>query len=260
MFSVQTLGALTSAQEGAGNWRQQMDAIVANKMVSQLDTNGDGQLSLSEIENALGLSGGTTSGATGSDASGSSSSTGATDGLSAAFASVDTNGDGELSVGELANALGQLQGHHGHHHHHVDNDDDDGNGNGNGNGAANALASNGSVSTAVPGGSTTGASGSTGTIPTDPTATAGVSGVSSTDPGTTTSGSGGTTPDPTSTTTGVASTTTGSTASDGSQTIDGLTSAEFATALQAFLTSLAQSQAANLNAMAQASSPTSVTA
>src|SRR5262249_9644004 len=74
----------------------------------------DGQLSLSEVENALGASGGT----------GSSSSADATGGLASAFAQVDANGDGELSSGELANTLnqttgpGQVSGHHGHHRHH----------------------------------------------------------------------------------------------------------------------------------------------
>jgi hypothetical protein len=43
-------------------------------------------------------------------------------------------------------------------------------------------------------------------------------------------------------------------------TLDGLTNADFAQALQAFLNSLAQSQAANLNALAQTTNPTNVTA
>src|SRR6185437_2787958 len=89
---------------------------VANQMITQLDSNGDGQLSLSEIENALSGANGTTSGASGSDPS--------INGLAAAFAQVDANGDGELSADELTNALnqmtgpGQVPGHHGHHGHH----------------------------------------------------------------------------------------------------------------------------------------------
>jgi len=43
-------------------------------------------------------------------------------------------------------------------------------------------------------------------------------------------------------------------------TLDGLTNADIAHALQAFLASLAQSQAANLNALGQSTNPTSVTA
>lgn len=114
MFSGQTLGALTSAQEGSGGWRQQMDAGLANQMIGQLDSDGDGSLSLSEIENALG----TTSTTNGGN---STSSTDAQDGLSAAFAAVDANGDGQLSSDELTNALGQMQTQHAHghgHHHH----------------------------------------------------------------------------------------------------------------------------------------------
>jgi mucin-2 len=270
MFSGQTLGALTSAQEGASNLRQAIDALVANQLVSQLGSNGE--LSLAQVENALGVSGGTASGssATGSSApSSTSSNTVSTlDGLAAAFASVDTNGDGQLSADELANALnqmtgpGQTPGHHGHHHHHVDNDGDDG--------AANALASTGSASTTSPGtsttgsgSSTTGASGSTGTGASDPSSITGTTASGSTTSGPTTSGStttGAAASDPTTTSSSVASTSSNSTSTNTVSTLDGLTSAEFATALQAFLASLAQSQAANLNAMAQANNPTSVTA
>jgi hypothetical protein len=234
MFSGQTLGALTTAQERAGDWRHQMDSIVADQMVSQLDTNGDGSLSLSEIESALGVSGG-------SDGSGSPSPTGASsnaiDGLTAAFAQVDSNGDGQLSADELTSALGQMQGHRGHHHHHhPDGDQDD------------ALASSSGAASNPPGGSTTGAAGSTGTTPTDPTTSdpAAASGVAA--PADASAGSGAAASASTSTSTNTVA------------TLDGLTNADFAEALQAFLASLAQSQAANLNALGQSASPTSVTA
>lgn len=93
-------------------------------MIGAVDINSDGELSLSEIENALG-------------ANGASSPTDATtslsaDALSHAFSSIDTNGDGEISASELTNALAAqngsqdtqaLQGQQGpqgaHHHHHA---------------------------------------------------------------------------------------------------------------------------------------------
>ena len=214
MFSGQTLGALTSAQEGAGGWRQQMDSIVANSMISQLDSNGDGSLSLSEIQNALG---GSSSAGSSTSASTSSNTVSTLDGLAGAFAAVDANGDGELSADELTNALGQLgqgqgqggvHGHHGHHHH--------------GGGDIDALLGNG--------GSTDGS--------TDPTSASGS----------------------TSTSSDTASTASSSTTSNTISTLDGLSTADVAQALQAFLNSLAQSQAANLSALAQQSKPTSVTA
>ena len=113
-FAPDVLSALISAQAGPPTSSQ-----VAQGLISTLDSNGDGSLSLSEITNALNGSGGT---------SGSSQTSGTSSGLSAAFGKIDTNGDGQLSADELASALttaaqdaqnGQgPQGAHGHHHHH----------------------------------------------------------------------------------------------------------------------------------------------
>ena len=222
MFSGQTLGALTSAQEGASNLRQAIDSFVANQIVSQVGSNGG--VSLSQIENAIGGSGGTTSGASASSST-STNTPSTLDGLAGAFSALDTNGDGQLSADELTNALnqmtgpGQVQGHHGHHHHQDDGD-------------ADAVAGSG-------GGSTTGATGTTSSSTSSNT-------VSTLDSLTSTSGA-----------TGTAS---NSTSSNSISTLDGLTNADIAQALQAFLNSLAQSQAANLNALGQTTNPTSVTA
>ena len=115
-FSTDTLSALLAAQEGPPS-----ASSVASNMIGSLDTNGDGSLSLDEVEQAL--NGGSTS----------STST-STTAEAQAFAKLDTNGDGELSADELTAALNtmqqdqtqQSQGHHGghHHHHHVDSSAD----------------------------------------------------------------------------------------------------------------------------------------
>ena len=103
-FTSDTLASLLSAQEAPPS-----AADVAAKVISTADTNGDGSLSLTEVETALG--GDTTSGASA---------------VGQAFSAIDTNGDGQISAGELTNALdaqnsaqGAQGAHHGHHHHHA---------------------------------------------------------------------------------------------------------------------------------------------
>ncbi len=230
MFSGSTLSALTSAQEGgASYWRQQIDSDVANQMISQMDTDGDGSLSLSEVQNALGGSSGATSSGGATSGSTSTATVSTMDGLSSAFASVDTNGDGQLSQSELTNALnqlqgsGQAQGHHGHHHHH---------GGGGGDGGL-SLSDLESALTSLTG-ALNGSSGSSGTSS---------AAVSTLDGGASSGGSA-----------------TSSTSTNTVTTLSGLTSNEVAQALQAFLSSLAQSQAANIAALGQTTNPTSVTA
>ncbi len=63
-------------------------------LFSQLDADGDGQISKSEFESALGKAGVDTSSA------------------DALFNKLDANGDGSISQSEMAKARG------GHHHHH----------------------------------------------------------------------------------------------------------------------------------------------
>ena len=68
-------------------------------LFSQIDGNGDGQITKSEFENALGAGGTNTAQA------------------DSVFNQLDSNGDGSVSLGELSAALkGKGGGHHGHHH------------------------------------------------------------------------------------------------------------------------------------------------
>ena len=114
-FSADLLGTLLQTQT-----QPPTSADVAKQLISNLDANGDGSLSLSEVQAALG---GNPASATASTAS-----TSASDPLSQltqAFAKVDGNGDGQLSSDELAAVLDKaLQssqasnvGHHHPHHH-----------------------------------------------------------------------------------------------------------------------------------------------
>ena len=77
-----------------------------SSLFAKLDTNGDGPISKTEFESALGSAG---------------VSTGSADAL---FNKLDTNGDGSISQSELAKA----QHGHGHHHHHMDSDQAQGSG------------------------------------------------------------------------------------------------------------------------------------
>jgi hypothetical protein len=74
-------------------------------LFSQIDTNGDGQISKSEFENALGAGG--TNIAQADDV----------------FNKLDANGDGSVSLDEMSKALQGAGGKGGHHHHHVADSD-----------------------------------------------------------------------------------------------------------------------------------------
>ena len=92
-FDFGTLSALLSAQgqDGAGAGSQ------ASALFSKLDANGDGQISKSEFEGALGNAGVDTSSA------------------DALFSKLDANGDGSISQNELTPPHGAYS-HRGHHH------------------------------------------------------------------------------------------------------------------------------------------------
>src|SRR5215468_2314464 len=96
-FDPNTMSALMSAQEQPSNDNPFVSAR-ASSLFSQLDANGDGQVSQSEFENVFG-----------SDADKSK-----VDGL---FNALDSNGDGSVSLDEL-NSAAQASHAHGHHHHH----------------------------------------------------------------------------------------------------------------------------------------------
>jgi EF-hand domain pair len=96
-FSPDTMTALMSVQEQHSGAKHVMAARV-QALFTQLDGNGDGQVSKSEFENVFG----------------SNADMSKVDGL---FDALDSNGDGSVSQDELKSAV---RASHGHHHHHVD--------------------------------------------------------------------------------------------------------------------------------------------
>jgi EF hand domain-containing protein len=98
-ISPQTMSALIDAQSQSGSTSSAptnpSDAL--KDLFSQIDADGDGSITKSEFENALGAGG---------------TNLAAADDV---FSKLDANSDGSVSLDELKSAL---QGsHHGHHHH-----------------------------------------------------------------------------------------------------------------------------------------------
>jgi type IV secretory pathway VirB2 component (pilin) len=93
-FDSGTMAALISLQDQSASG---VTAQSPSPLFSKLDTDGDGQISKSEFENALGRAGVDTSSA------------------DALFAKLDANGDGSISQSELT----QARRGGGHHHHHM---------------------------------------------------------------------------------------------------------------------------------------------
>jgi EF hand/EF-hand domain len=100
-ISPTTLSALLAAQSqsstGAAAPAATSPASALQDLFSQIDTNGDGQITKSEFENALGAGGTNIAQA------------------DHVFNQLDRNGDGTVSLGELGSALRGS----GSHHHHV---------------------------------------------------------------------------------------------------------------------------------------------
>ena len=108
-ISPETMSALIAAQgqdatastTSASSTSASTDPTSALKdLFSQIDANGDGQISKTEFENALGAGG--TNLAQADDV----------------FNKLDANGDGSVSLDEMQKALQGAQGKGGHHHHH----------------------------------------------------------------------------------------------------------------------------------------------
>ncbi|MGY3234373.1 Ca2+-binding EF-hand superfamily protein [Bradyrhizobium sp. USDA 4448] len=101
-ISPDTMNALFAAQsrstDPASSTSTDRDAALKD-LFSQLDANGDGQISKSEFENALGAGG--TNLAQADDV----------------FSKLDTDSDGSVSLDEMSKALKGAGGHHGGHHH-----------------------------------------------------------------------------------------------------------------------------------------------
>jgi hypothetical protein len=94
LLAAQSQSTSASAPTSAANALQDL--------FSQIDGNGDGSITKSEFENALGAGG---------------TNTAAADDV---FGKLDTNGDGSVSLDELSSALQGAAGKGGHHgHHHV---------------------------------------------------------------------------------------------------------------------------------------------
>lgn len=100
-ISPQTMSALLAAQSQSSSGQPTsppMSRSAALKdLFSAIDANGDGQISKSEFETALGAGGTNLAQA------------------DSVFGKLDANGDGSVSLNEMANALTGR----GHHHHHA---------------------------------------------------------------------------------------------------------------------------------------------
>jgi hypothetical protein len=141
-ISPQTMSALIAAQSQSGATASaSTDPSSALKdLFSQIDANGDGQISKSEFENALGAGG---------------TNLAAADDV---FNKLDTNGDGTVSLDEMSKALKGAGGHHGGHHHHAGGASDTGSTDGSGSSTdplSQALAGSSSNSVTNSDGSTT---------------------------------------------------------------------------------------------------------
>ena len=95
------MSALIDAQSQSGttNTAPTNPSDALKDLFSQIDANGDGSITKSEFENALGAGG---------------TNLAAADDV---FGKLDSNGDGSVSLDEMKSALQGAGGHHGHRHH-----------------------------------------------------------------------------------------------------------------------------------------------
>ena len=98
-ISPQTMSALIAAQGDATNTAPTNPSDALQDLFSQIDANGDGSITKTEFENALGAGGANTAAA------------------DKVFGELDTNGDGSVNLDEMKSALQGADGHHGHGHH-----------------------------------------------------------------------------------------------------------------------------------------------
>jgi Ca2+-binding EF-hand superfamily protein len=104
-LSPATMSALLAAQDQSSSSTAPTSRSAALKdLFSQLDADGDGKVSKSEFEKALGAGG---------------SNIAQADDV---FGKLDKDGDGSVSLDEMSSAL-KGAGGHGHHHHHVASSD-----------------------------------------------------------------------------------------------------------------------------------------
>ena len=97
-ISPQTMSALIAAQGETTNTASPNPTDALQDLFSQIDADGDGSITKTEFENALGAGG---------------TNTAAADKV---FGDLDKNGDGSVSLDEMKSAL-QGAGHHGYGHH-----------------------------------------------------------------------------------------------------------------------------------------------
>jgi Ca2+-binding EF-hand superfamily protein len=176
-LSPVTMSALLAAQgqssAGSTTSTSTSPSSALQDLFSQIDANGNGQISKSEFENALGAGG--TNLAQADDV----------------FNKLDTNGDGSVSLNELKSALQGAGGKGGHHHHHVASSDGSGDTSGTGGASGAGGSSADPLLQALSGASSTSVTNSDGSTTTSVTYADG-SKVTMTSPATSTSSGGAT--------------------------------------------------------------------
>ena len=122
-----TTQAASASSSSASSTLSANAQTLASNLIASLNPGGNGELSLSQVEAALGLA--LPDGTTASASASASTSSAATSAATQAFNALDTNHDGELSASELGAGLQSLAQnlaaqpsatpHHHHHHHHA---------------------------------------------------------------------------------------------------------------------------------------------